>query len=297
MTPHRSSARREPYLGRSQNRRVPGLVATLAVLVLGGCSPAANDLGVRADAESIWGHLDCASEGHATVTDGGDERPTAIGSPPSEDSFRRLRVMDGDNLSGERCELGRNEHRYGTGSSTGTFQLYRDGERWTTFLSIRLPSSFPLSTPRWQTVMQMKQTQPSANGGGAPVLELQAYDGRWRLFSEWRLLWETRARKGVWTRIALDVTYSPDPNLGRIKVYIDANGDGDAADDGERSRDIQVATLRTEIEGGRSDDGIAPGEPIPSHLRAGLYHSPEIDCSAPAGCVVEIDNIQVVRTG
>jgi hypothetical protein len=40
---------------------------------------------------------------------------------------------------------------------------------------------------------------------------------------------------------------------------------------------------------------VGPGDPIPSHLRAGLYHNANIPCPAPSGCSIDIDNVQVVK--
>jgi hypothetical protein len=71
--------------------------------------------------------------------------------------------------------------------------------------------------------------------------------------------------------------------------------DGDAGDPGEQSPTFHVATLKREIPGGDPSDGIAPGESIPSHLRTGVYHNPEIDCPPPDGCSVEVDNIEVLE--
>ncbi len=55
-----------------------------------------------------------------------------------------------------------------------------------------------------------------------------------------------------------------------------------------------MATLKRETTGG-TDDGIAPGESIPSHLRVGIYHNPAIACPPPSGCSTQVDNVQVVR--
>ena len=46
---------------------------------------------------------------------------------------------------------------------------------------------------------------------------------------------------------------------------------------------------------GGEPDGLKPGQPIPSHLRAGIYHDPLIPCPSPTGCSVDIDNVQVIR--
>ena len=98
-----------------------------------------------------------------------------------------------------------------------------------------------------------------------------------------------------WTRFAWDVYYSKDPSQGWLQVSADLNGDGDFDDPGERSPAIHEATLKTEIEGPNgTSDGLAPGDPIPSHLRVGIYHDPSISCPAPAGCSTEVDNVQVV---
>ncbi len=208
-------------------------------------------------------------------------------------------MLDGDDVWGERCELGWNDHR------GGPTALYREGDHSVTFASFRLPASYPLENTSWQVVMQMKQTQPSANGGGTPVLSLEAKGGRWRLLQstsngpsgDTRELWTAPAARGVWTRFAFDVTYSQDPARGSVQVDVDLNGDGDASDSAERSPAIGTYTLKRETEGGCATDGIAPGESIPSHLRVGIYHHPAIACPPPTGCAVEIDNVQIVDAG
>jgi hypothetical protein len=145
----------------------------------------------------------------------------------------------------------------------------------------------------------MKQAQPAANGSGTPVLALRAYNGRWALMqsssnemsSDSREIWSAPATSEQWTRFAFDVHFSQDPSQGSIAVYVDLNGDGDAADPGEQGPTMNTYTLKREISGG-GDDGIAPGDSIPSHLRTGIYHSPAIAC--PRGCSVDTDNVQVV---
>jgi hypothetical protein len=276
-----------------------------ATMTATGCT-VKSDTGSSADPEALWGSIDCASNSRASVVaSGGDPHPTATGAPQGDDAYRRLTVLDGDNVSGERCELGRNEWTQGSEGGEGTFQLYREGERRITFVSFRLPENFPISTTLFQNVLQMKQTQPSDNGAGIPVLSLQVSNGEWKLnhadspaggTSE--TLWEASAGAGVWIRVALDVKYSQHDDEGRVKLYLDRNGDGDWLDAEERSPPFTTHTLKYELpdhHGAASEtNGLAPGDSIPSHLRVGLYHDPSIDCPAPRGCSIEIDNVQVV---
>ena len=251
-----------------------------------GCQALFEDTGVG-DPAAVWGSVDCETQSRVSSPDGGDPSAMAGGtSQPGGDAFRRMTVFDGDDFWGERCELGLNDHR------RGPTALYHEGERRITFFSARLPESYPLGQDRWQTVMQMKQAQPAANGGGAPVLELNARGGSWLLVNDWDGVWTVPAQQGTWTRFAFDVRYSQDPNVGQLTAYVDLNGDGDALDPQEQSPTLHLSTLRRETEGGSSTDGIAPGESIPSHLRMGVYHDPGIACGA--GCAVDIDNVEVV---
>jgi hypothetical protein len=256
-----------------------------------GCPVVASDTASESNPLPFWSSIQCASASrYAYGTGGGDPDPTASGAPQGNEAFRRLTLFDGDEFSGSRCELGENDH------FTGHTTFYHQGEHLITYFSERLPSNFPLSTNDWQTVMQMKQAQPSDNGGGAPILEMEARTNEWVIDDNWNQLWSFPAQLNAWTRFAWDVYYSQDSEEGWIQVSADLNGNGSFDDPGERSPAFHVATLKTEIEGPLAGaDGIAPGEAVPSHLRMGIYHDPAISCPAPAGCSVEIDNIQVVR--
>ena len=114
----------------------------------------------------------------------------------------------------------------------------------------------------------------------------QIFGGRLRLYNFDTRVWSIRApRHGVWVRYAFDVVYSTDPAKGSVKVYVDLNGDGDALDRGEQSPRIMMATLARDTQ---------TGAPIPDHLRIGIYHDSSIACPPPAGCSVDVDNVQVV---
>jgi hypothetical protein len=279
----------------------PACVLDPSTMTAPGCPVVREDTAANPDPKPLWGSIDCADDSrHQWLTGGADPHPTATGAPQGEDAYRSLTVIDGDDVWGERCELGRNDHRYGDYGEGGTFAMYREGERRITFISYRLPPSFPLETTTWQPVLQMKQTQPSANGGGTPILAMRATAGRWALMNsdspgpsaDSHEIWSIPAQSGVWTRFAFDVYYSPDPAQGSIQVYVDLNGDGDATDPEEQSPMLHTSTLKYETEGGNPMDGIAPSQSIASHLRTGIYHDEQIPC--PAGCAVEVDNVQVV---
>ncbi len=202
---------------------------------------------------------------------GGDPEKTALGGAQGSDDFRRMTAYDGDDFWGERCELGHNDNR------TGPTAVYHEGDHKLTFASIRLPSNLPLDTNQWQVVLQMKQAQPAANASGTPVLALRAYNGRWALMqsdsngssSDSHEIWSAPATSGQWTRFAFDVHFSQDPSNGSISVYVDLNGDGDAADAGEQSSKINTYTLKYETAGGSvigagRVDPVAPaGRPLP----------------------------------
>ncbi|HXF01007.1 MAG TPA: heparin lyase I family protein [Solirubrobacterales bacterium] len=270
------------------------------------CAVVSTDMGQSPDPEQRWGKIDCASDSRVSqAASGGDPHPTATGKLQEDSAYRRLTVFDGDDVSGERCELGRNEHRYGSDGGDGTFQLYREGQRRITFVSFRLPENFHMNHSSFQNVLQMKQTQPSDNGSCPPELTLQVRDGEWWLqhassagpCGDSDTLWKAPAQAGVWVRMALDVTYSQDSEEGKVKLYLDRNGDGDSLDADERSPTFTTHTLKYETPDpdGDDTDRLSAGDSIPSHLRVGIYHASSFDCSAPSGCSVDLDNVQVVH--
>jgi polysaccharide lyase-like protein len=302
-TPSASSDTRETTLPNFQPAPQPGCsLATPGSPVgmsLPGCNLIASDTASAPDPIPFWGSADCAdATRHQQLVSGGDPHATATGSVQGDSAYRQMTVFDGDDFYGERCELGLNDHRYGPTA------FYREGNRRVTYLSARLPDNLQMDRLLWQVVMQMKQTQPSADIG-TPVIELDAYDGRWVLLHSTsnhsdptfgsEELWSVPAQHNKWTRFAFDVNYSTSASNGSIKVYIDSNADGDFSDAGEASPTFHTYTLKYEPASANPPDGaLPPGSPIPSHLRAGPYHSTDYDCPAPTGCSVGIDNVQVV---
>jgi hypothetical protein len=303
----------------------PGI--SLNMTLPDSCQFVRTDTAANPNAHYLWGDYACVPKQVDWDPSGGDPSPTATGAAQGNRAFRQLTVMDGDNPDGdgERCELGKNSYTDGIASfqnPAGTFYNYHQDDRRATYASIRLPPNFPIGVDAWQSVLQMKQSGPSNGSDGTPMLSLKVYDHRFRLFhtptdSEGpdTQLWSPNPganpnaapRPGVWYRIAIDAMYSQDPSVGWVKTYIDLNGDGDFADPQEQSPvftgDALGGTLKTEPAPARDpndpndpghgvDIGPPTGAPIPSHLRAGIYHNPIIPC--PGGCSVDLDNVEVV---
>lgn len=150
------------------------------------CVVFAADSGKEADLLDFWGAVECdlddepaAGSGERVIPTGGDPQPTATGRPQGDDSYRLMVTQEGDDLAGERCEIGRNDYRI-----EPITVFYREGDHLLTFISVFLPAGFPLDTEStFQGAVQMKQTQPSDVGDEAPPIALGTYQGRWQLFS------------------------------------------------------------------------------------------------------------------
>jgi polysaccharide lyase-like protein/List-Bact-rpt repeat protein len=252
------------------------VTASFATAPSGGLSVLRQDDASNPDPMPLWNEIMAQdSSRHQQFSTGG----------PTGGAFRRLTVLDGDNVWGERAELAHNARLGGLGAPWGTFFLYGENERRVTQFQMRLPTDFPINTNSWQVVMQMKQTGPSANSGGTPVLALEARQGRWVLTqsdsagasSNTHEVWSTPASLGVWTPISLDVTYSPNPSVGKVQITVG----------GVQSPTFTTFTQKYEISPG--SQGLLPGDAIPSHLRLGIYH----DTALP-GTHVDFANVKVL---
>ena len=269
-------------------------------MTLSRCRTIASDTASEEDPLPFWGRVDCASESRQQwVPTGGDIQLTAAGSLQGDTAFRRLTIFDADEAEEHagRCELGYNwneDSDPGTGiTGPGPTVFYEEGQRRVTFASLRIPAVWNVDDPNWRTVLQMKQAEPYNNDAHASMFELQVRDGNWLVINDWHDVWTAPATPGVWTRFAFDLTYSQDPRIGSIKVYVDLNDDGDFNDSGEQSPTVHRQTLLDETAG--EQDAVPPGGSVPSHLRAGLYQNEIYSCPPPDGCYMDIDNVQVVE--
>jgi Polysaccharide lyase/Divergent InlB B-repeat domain len=242
----------------------------------GGLSLLREDDASNPDPLPLWGEIAAQDPSRAQQFGSGG---------PSGGPYRRLTVLDGDNFYGERAELAHNSRLNGLGGPWGTFFLYGENERRLTQFQMRLPTDFPINANSWQVVMQMKQTGPAANSGGTPVLALEARQGAWVLTqsdsagasSNTHVVWSTPATLGVWTPISLDVTYSPNPSVGKLQITVG----------GVQSPTFTTYTQKYEISPGST--GLSAGDAIPSHLRMGLYH----DTALP-GTHIDFTDVQVL---
>ncbi len=271
------------------------------------CTLERTDTAGDPNAHYLWGEYSCAPRRVAWNPAGGDPRPTAVGAPQGNSAFRELTVVDGDNPCGygERCELAKNSYVDGLASfqnPLGTFYNYDEGARRATYMSIRLPSNFPIGIRRVaerhadETIGSLKRQRRDASTLSADLRQpLPPVPHPGRLGRGRQQLWspdpgqnpEAVAHVGVWYRIAIDALYSQDPDRGWVKMYIDLNGDGDFDDPEEQSPvfggSALEGTLKTEpapqpgnpdVPGNGQDIGPPTGAPVPSHLRAGIYHNP-----------------------
>ena len=101
---HRGAGRHARDQGREHRCRNPSVTRA--------CPRSASALFTddgSGNAATVWGSVDCADATRVRTAAGGDGRwgPGAPGRAVG--GFRHLRVVDGDNFFGERCELGLND--------------------------------------------------------------------------------------------------------------------------------------------------------------------------------------------
>jgi hypothetical protein len=200
---------------------------------------------------------------------------------PNNGPYRSLTVEQGDNYYGARAQLGANDWR-------NSFWVYHEGDHTDTDFDIRLPSNFPMNQNLWQQVMQMKQAQPSNNGGiVSPRIELDAYNGSWHLLTDQGTkdssgnptsidLWDAPAKLGQWLHVHIDAMYSQDPTKGFVNISI-----GSAT-----SPTLHFSTLVPEIAG--PETYFQPGQSIPACLMIGPYHA-----SSYPTTTVDFANVQI----
>lgn len=205
--------------------------------------------------ERSWASMSCASPARVR---------RVLASGATSGRAYRFEVRDGDDSWGERCELGQ-----GNPTRAG-FPLFHSGqERWISF-QVYLPRDYPIATPRWNVINQLKQL----GGLGTPALAMQVTKRRFRLLSSSSPgdscctieRWSGPARRRRWVRFTLRVRFSPSSAAGRVALYGDLGG--------RRMRPLlrptHTYTMKRDAE----------GRAVDSHVRIGLYRDPRIEGTA-----------------
>jgi hypothetical protein len=192
---------------------------------------------------------------------------------PGNGPYYRFTAPQGDNIWTPGTD-GRSEL-----SLRGSNDFY-EGQRKVTLISIRLPAGWNVNNGPWNTLVQWKQNEGKNWTGGSPALSLEQVNGVWGLSSFGSygsgLIWRMPAQQtGKWVNFAFDITFSADPNKGKVQVHADFDGDGTYE---YTSPVIQRQTLL------QQQSGSGPG--IESHIRAGLYEGVGGDSIEEAGFAI-----------
>src|SRR4051794_7170920 len=172
----------------------------------------------------------------------------------------QLGVKDGDNVWGERCEMG-----MGNPSRNGFPPFHEGDERWISF-RVYLPDDYPIDPHLWNVFFQTHQR----GDGGCPPIALDVEDGRWQMYNSerntyvlnTRRLWSAPARRNHWTQFTLHINNSPDPRVGFVELFGDPDGHG--------YRQLLERTHTHTM----TNDGS--GTPMVNHARVGIYRNPVI---------------------
>jgi Polysaccharide lyase len=270
---------------------------TTAALNATGLSLLRADPMINPDPTYIWGPGDKGEGVEADTWYGGalsakarDRLSYSATGGPSNGPFRTCTVQEDDLVdSGDRCELGWNTWVHNNDGSTRTFMNYRAGENKLTTIAYRLPTDFPISTNKWQVIGQMKQAGPNATTACCPAIAIEARQNQIQLqqfgTDEPGTVQGPRVAApplGQWFTVSIEAYYSKDPTLGWVEMSVNA----------QTTSRVYMQTLATQgnttTQSGWGDPPLNPGDPIPSHLRVGLYHDPSLP-----GSHVDIGDVTV----
>ena len=156
---------------------------------------------------------------------GGDPHPLIEGSTNS--SWRRLVIHDGDRGSGDSSSRKRLQLGANSASDSNTFKAYREGERWITYWSMRIPS-VNIPAGEGAQVWQMYQQ----GGSGPPILAFgHRSNDTLRLIvrrgSDKVTLWNAHVPVDTWLRFAIAVHYTRSPGNAEIQLWGDLGDSGD----------------------------------------------------------------------
>ena len=236
-----------------------------------------------------WADLSCASSSRVKRV----KRP----APPGRRAYR-IRVNDGDDSYGERCELG----MANTGASDidrvgGSRVLFHNGtESWIAqqIMLDRRVYSFCGTECGLDydggLVQQLKQTGACgtpANGivtrdlpGVGPVLEHRNSAENDCGNATMKSLWRVPVRRGKWISILQHVRWSTDPGIGFIATWINGRPvqpslDGSSKHVERTGDEVRIHTWT--LKDGPSVDRLPQCTAHPcAHLRNGVYRDPRV---------------------
>jgi hypothetical protein len=223
---------------------------------------------------------------------GGDTRPRLDGSP-AHPGYRQFAIEKGDRAPGdgesvERLEAGHLERRYGIKGGPGTFLMLRPGMRLLYQVSYWLDPSFEISTKFFNLLMQIKQGEPftktNLEPNPSPILALQARENQGQIIAqpdhnEEHPLWTYPITTGRWITHRWDLTGgSETEGTGLIRLQIDDRTGSPTdfvAEHDSGTISHPTLAMASGVQTGSASD-LAPGDPIPGVVRAGIYRDSRI---------------------
>lgn len=254
---------------------------------------------------SEWADVSCESE----------DRVTQVTSPVAEGQRAyRVRVNEGDESYGERCELemanteSKNIDRVG-----GSRVLFHNGsESWIAQQIMLDPKVFAFCGSKCALdgdgglVQQLKQTGSCgtpANGivtrnlpGRGVVLEHRNSAENDCGNATMKSLWRVPIRRGAWVSILQHVRWSPDKDTGYIATWI--NGRPVRPSLSGRSKkvtrsgdEVRIHTWTLKQGGGVDHLRQCKADPC-AHLRTGVYRNPKVNGDS----IIYVDGTTVAET-
>jgi hypothetical protein len=288
-----------------------GILCVLALLAAAPAFGAAGDVRFRADARKAGGW----SAEWADVSCESDSRVTQVRSPVAQGRRAyRVRVKEGDESYGERCELemantsSRNIDRVG-----GSRVLFHNGtESWIAQQIMLDPKVFAFCGTECSLdydgglVQQLKQTGSCgtpANGIVTRNLPEVGVVLEHRNSAEndcgnatMKSLWRVPIRRGAWVRILQHVRWSPDPDTGYIATWINGRPvqpslQGTSKRITREGDEVRIHTWT--LKDGPGVDRLRQCKSYPcAHLRSGVYRNPTVRGDS----IVYVDGTTVART-
>ena len=290
---------------------VLAVVGTMLAVPALGVGSGADDVRFRADATkrggwwAEWADLTCVSESRVRQV----KRPVALGK-----RAYRIRVREGDERYGERCELAMaNTKPAAIDRVGGPRVLFHNGtETWIAQQIMLDPKTFAFCGTECgldydgglvQQLKQIGSCGTPANGivardlpGTGVVLEHRNSAENNCGNATMKSLWRVPVQRGRWIRILQHVNWSLDEDTGYIATWIN----GQAAQpslDGERKRvtrigdEVRIHTWT--LKDGRGVDHVAQCISQPcAHLRSGVYR----DSRVHGDSIVYVDGTTVAHT-